>query len=395
MILVMIPYPSTVGFAIGRLISTFRQMAEQIVGDPQDVHFAYSAIAPDAPPDVNVLEFSHKQAGTADGRLALYIITNKIRIIFALDMRVDAPCLQLARRVGVRMVVSYWGAEMSSIVPWKWPLKRLQVALTRSKPDLFIFESEAMRRLAIWGRGVAESATAIVRTGVDPDRFRPGPSDVHERFGIPAHRKIIVFMGHFHMRKGVEVLMDAARMLSFRDDIHFLILGNKADEADEFLGRGNVTLGGYQDNVPSLLAGCWAGCIPSTGWDSYPMSSLEMQACGLPVFVSDLQGCPETVDHSTGIVTRAGNYRVLAEAITSLVAAPELHHRMRIAARTRIERELTTAHQVKGLVAAVTKAMPRKLRDALANERAHVEANGRHDGLYDEELLQARRWREQ
>ena len=360
-ILVMVSYDIDIGFAIGRLIQAFRQMALRITGDLAKVHFSFGSIGNKRsvvlPADFdNLLQFNYAKHSAADEeRLAEYIKTHGIDTIFALDMRVDAPCLKAARRAGVRRVVSYWGASMSSIVRWKWPLKRLQVALTRSKPDLFIFESEAMRQRAVLGRGIAESCTAIVRTGVDVTRFRPVPSQVHERFSIPAHRKIIVFMGHLHERKGVSVLLRTSAQLASRGDIHFLFLGDRPGEAEAFqnVERGNVTFGGYQDDIPSLLSGCYAGCIPSTGWDSYPMSSLEMQACGLPVIVSDLQGCPETIDAETGIVVPAGNRGALWHAIVDIVNEPERRERMSVAARARIERMLTTAHQVDNLVRAV------------------------------------------
>lgn len=359
-ILVMISYDIDIGFAIGRLISAFYQMALRVTGNPAKVHFSFGKVGDKRstalPADFdNLLQFNYAKHSEADEeRLAEYIKSHGIDTIFALDMRVDAPCLKAARRAGVRRVVSYWGASMSSIVGWKWPLKRLQVALTRAKPDLFIFESEAMRQRAVLGRGIAESCTAIVRTGVDVDRFRPEPSQVHERFGIPAHRRIIVFMGHLHERKGVQVLLDTAANLSTRDDIHFLFLGNRPGDENKFIiGQGNITLGGYQDDIPGLLSGCYVGCIPSTGWDSYPMSALEMQACGLPVIVSDLQGCPETIDAGSGIVVPAGNHTALWDAIVGLVNDPARRDRMSAAARARIERSLTTEHQVRNLVSAV------------------------------------------
>lgn len=390
-ILVMIPYPSDVGFAIGRLVSAFRQMALRLVDSPEQVHFAFNGIdkgCPALPVGANLLDFCHRSSSN-HGALVTYIERHRIRTIFALDMRVDAPCLKAARRAGVRHVISYWGAPMSSIVGWKWPLKRLQVSLTRSKPDLFVFESEAMRRLGVWGRGVASSSTAIVRTGVDADRFKPGPSDVHARFGIPSHKKIIVYVGHCVERKGIQVLMDAARALVPRDDIHVLVLGNRDGEAEQFQAPGNVTFGGYQQDIPALLSGCYAGCIPSTGWDSYPMSSLEMQACGLPVIVSDLQGCPETVNRNTGIVVPAGNHRVLADAIRELVDSPAMRERMSLAARERIERSLTVRHQVDALAQALWSVIPADQRRAVAYERAWEEAAERHPGLYDEQLAQA------
>jgi hypothetical protein len=78
-----------------------------------------------------------------------------------------------------------------------------------------------------------------------------------------------------------------------RADLHFLFLGMRAHEIEarshtfgESVAGGHVTFGGYHTDVPNLLAGGYLGCIASNGWDSFPMSSLEMHACAPPMVVS-------------------------------------------------------------------------------------------------------------
>ncbi len=279
-------------------------------------------------------------------------------------MPVSTAYLKAARRAGIRRVIAYWGAPMSSENRGlKLALKRLEVALVRrEKPDFFIFESEAMRRLGVMGRGLAESSTSVVHTGVDTGMFRPMPESaglVYERFAIPSRRRVVVYMGHLDQRKGVHVLMRAVAHIGSRmrrDDVHCLFLGNRPGEEHSFAphweqAAAYITFGGYQSEIPQLLAGCYAGCIPSTGWDSFPMSSLEMQACGLPVIVSDWQGVPETVkDGLTGVVTPAGDVVALAREIVALVDAPDRRDRMGTAARQHIETNLTRDHQISNLV---------------------------------------------
>jgi glycosyltransferase involved in cell wall biosynthesis len=80
------------------------------------------------------------------------------------------------------------------------------------------------------------------------------------------------------------------------------------------------------------------------------MSSLEMQSCGLPVVVSDLQGVPETiVDQVTGVVVPAGDAVALAGAIISLVDDPARRERMSLAARRRIVDGFTRDRQIDSL----------------------------------------------
>lgn len=373
--LVMIRYGIDVGFAIERLVSVFYEVAVQLAGNADHVHFSFSKVGSAhsrALPQTfkHIIEFDPQlPAPSAVSSLVQYIGRHGIDTVLALDLSANAHFLRQLRRAGIKRVFAYWGAPMSAINHGlKLFLKRLEIALVRrAKPDYFIFESRAMQDCAIFGRGIAQHRTAIVRTGVDATRFRRNPllaSLVYARFAIPKHRRIIVYMGHLHERKGVHVLMRAAVLLVNelrRDDIHILFLGNQNWESERFRSEwsdaaSHVTFGGYHTDIPALLSGCYAGCIPSTGWDSFPMSSLEMQAASLPVLASDWQGVPETiVDGETGEVVPVGNAQRLAEAIAALVDDPARRDRMAAAARRRIEAELTRELQIENLVRCLDK----------------------------------------
>jgi glycosyltransferase involved in cell wall biosynthesis len=368
--LVMIRYEIEIGFAIGRLVSAFYEMARQLTGSARQVHFSFSKVGSARsnalPQDFNrVIEFDSRQpTPAAVASLADYIRRHRIDTIFALDLSANASYLNELRQAGIKCVFSYWGAPMSSLNSGvKLLLKRLEVALLRrARPNYFIFESRAMQKYAVSGRGIDEGATAVVPTGVDAMKFQRDPSQaalVYERFDIPSGRRVIVYMGHLHERKGVHVLMRAAVHLvseMHRDDIHVLFLGNRGDEVEKFRqewsgAAAHITFGGYQTDIPALLSGCYAGCIPSTGWDSFPMSSLEMQACSLPVLASDWQGVPETIaDGETGVVVPVSDAQHLAAAIAALVDDPSRRDRMALAARQRIENGFTVQRQIDNLV---------------------------------------------
>lgn len=371
--LIIIPFGITISFAIVRLIGVFYEMALRLTGDPAQVHFAFTSVkgarSTALPASFDrVIEFDLTAPTTsAVDRLTEYVRNAGVSTVFALDLPVDAPYLPALRRAGVRRVISYSGAPMSSINRGpKLVVKRLEVEFFRpAKPDLFIFESEAMRVCGVLGRGLSRKSTTVVHTGVDEQVFRPGAGPAglaYSRFGIPADRRIVAYMGHLDRRKGVHVLMQAAGQLvrlMRRTDIQFLFLGDRKGEADQFAEYltdvgDHVTFGGYQADIPAILAGCYLGCIPSSGWDSFPMSSLELQACGLPVVVSDLQGVPETIsDGKTGIVVPSGDPGRLAAAIVELVDDPVRRNAMGVAARHRIESGLTRNHQIENLVRAL------------------------------------------
>jgi glycosyltransferase involved in cell wall biosynthesis len=246
--------------------------------------------------------------------------------------------------------------------PWKLALKKLEVALSRSKLDGLIFESQAMADLALYGRGVPSQLVDVVPLGIDPTLFQPVKSDyVYETLGLPRDRKVVIYVGHMEKRKGVRSLVEAAMELLIkrrRSDVSFLFFGNKGKESEEFeaLYRGQgieelIRFGGYRSDLPKIYPSCFCGVIPSTGWDSFPRSSLEMAACGLPVIASRLQGLPEAVlDKKTGLLFEPGDSLALADAIEYLLDHPDIADEFGKAGRKRCEEELNIANQRKRLL---------------------------------------------
>ncbi|MCP9450578.1 MAG: glycosyltransferase family 4 protein [Nitrospira sp.] len=370
-ILVIIPYDITIGFAFSRLIGVFFDACVQATENPDDVHFAFSAVGAQYSAALpsgfsNLVEFNSRAHQANDvQRLCDYIRRHRIEAAFIVDVAVEAGYLRDIRNAGIKTIIAYWGAPLSRINRgWKLLLKRLEVKYLRpAKPDHFIVESQAMLDTAVQGRGIPISMMTIVPTGVDEAKFRPlleCQKHVYTKFDIPPHRSVVVFMGHLHKRKGVHILLQAADHIVkqlHRKDMHFLFLGNRQGEVDAFDGVYDplvtgpfITFGGYQADVPELLAGCRVGCVPTTGWDSFPLSPLEMQACGLPVVVSDCQGLPESViDGVTGLVVPAGDVTALSSALQRIIDNNEMRRTMSAAAVKRIRSSFTRSRQVDGI----------------------------------------------
>lgn len=389
-ILVIIPYDITIGFAFSRLIGVFFDACVQATGSPDNVHFAFSSIGVQRSTALpsgfsNLIEFNSRAYQDNDAqRLCTYIRRHRIEAAFIVDVGVEAGYLRDIRKAGIKTIIAYWGAPLSEINRgWKLLLKRFEVKYLRpAKPDHFIVESQAMLSTAIQGRGIPLFMTTIVPTGVDDANFRPFPErreQVYARFHIPLHRYIVVFMGHLHKRKGVHVLLQSADQIvkEFkRTDIHFLFLGNRPEEIEAFHGTYDpavtgswITFGGYQSDIPELLAGCHVGCIPTTGWDSFPLSPLEMQACGLPVVVSDCQGLPESViDGVTGLVVPAGDVMALSSALQRLVDDRELRNIMSEKAVQRIRSSFTRSRQVAGIRDVIGRVTGWTAQEATGNE---------------------------
>jgi len=242
-------------------------------------------------------------------------------------------------------------------------LKKLEVSTKRYGPDHYVFQSTGMRDTAVKGRGIPAAKTSIVKTGIDIEKYAPDSSKkhyAHEHLNIPIDREIVVFTGHMERRKGVHVILQAAKVLT-QDlgykNVQFLILGNRPGEKDNFQQylqnpdvNEHITFGGYRNDVPEILKSCALGMIASTEWDSFPMSSLEMAATGLPLLVSALPGLNEAVTPETGRTFPVGDFDSAAEILKGLLSDYSQRRVMGSASRERVIKHYSRASQAKGLI---------------------------------------------
>lgn len=383
--LVLMKWPTNVGYAIGLLERLFYEVALDLAGgDSKSVYFAFPSTSSGPPRSLpaefaQIIEFDVKDSSPANlRRLDAILSARGIDFVLTFDMQPVHPAYRVMRNAGVRTIVSYWGAPISSLKPpWNRWLKRVRIELSRSRVDGLIFESRAMADLAIRGRGVPPAMIDVVMLGVDTDRFRPGRSVyVHDALDIPANRRVVVFSGHCTPRKGIPTLIEAAIELLHvrkRQDVCFVLCGNQGDESKAYeamysdLGIDEwIRFVGYRDDMLPIFQSAFCGVIPSSGWDSFTMSSVEMAATALPIVASRLQGLAEAVlDCDTGLLCEPGNARSLADCIELLLDDPVQARAYGQAGRARVERELTIAKQHANLLGALRRHLNRSTSAAV------------------------------
>lgn len=368
--LVLFHCESNPGYAASSHEHTFLEVAKTLTGDFRNIHYAYAnldrGMTPSLPSELtNVLHLDTRWSDPASLRQTEeYVRTQRITRLLGFDQPVSRPMYQALRRGGIRTFVSYWGAPMSSLNNgFKLLLKKLEVSARRYGPDHYIFQSAGMRDTAVNGRGIPYAKTSIVKTGIDTERYAPDEAKrfyAHECFDIPRNRKIIVFSGHMERRKGVHVILQAAKVLTQElghRDAHFLILGNRPGEQklfEQYLQEpevnNHITFGGYRTDVPDLLKSCSIGMIASVVWDSFPMSSLEMAATQLPLLVSDLPGLNEAVTPDTGLKFPVEDHVDAAQKLRLLLTDSNLLSNMGKQGRARVIENYSRKSQSEGIV---------------------------------------------
>jgi glycosyltransferase involved in cell wall biosynthesis len=348
------------GYAIKALEHVFFSASRLAGYSERQIFWSYNGVQSTNNPRVIHCNYDNPD----DQMLSELISKNNIRQVIAFDLGYPSAVIAILKKSGVRNILSYWGASMSAINSGiKLLLKKIEYTCTRYKPDHFIFESAAMQATAVYGRGVPANKTSVIYLGVDTSIFTPEKEKTkytHSTFNIEKNRHIVFYSGHMEHRKGVHVIVQAAIYLAQKkciDNIHFVICGNKGNEADIFLhmldgspALNHVTFAGYRNDIPELMRSCDIGVIASTGWDSFTMSSVEMMASGLPLIVSNLQGLSETISpNENGWLIEPGDHEQLANYIYELCSNQELKKTFSMASRKRAVEKFDVVRQIKAV----------------------------------------------
>lgn len=194
--------------------------------------------------------------------------------------------------------------------------------------------SDFIRRHTVERYPSIAAKAVTVYNGVDGDVFAPQPSEEK------ADTRTVLYVGRVEERKGVHVLLDAfERVIAPRvPQARLRIVGPSS-----YWKRGDL---GYYDTLASRcaanprielqgptyndreLADIYrsgdVSVVPSTFPEALGLTSLEAQASGVPVVVSDAGGLPETVSPGrSGFVFANRNAEQLGELVVDLLLNPE------------------------------------------------------------------------
>jgi glycosyltransferase involved in cell wall biosynthesis/Tfp pilus assembly protein PilF len=193
--------------------------------------------------------------------------------------------------------------------------------------DYVFCVSEAQRQVFL-NAGLDPQKAIVIHNGVDLEVFKPGK--IEER-----NFKRIVFVGALVVDKGLHLLLQSfASLKSKHPDLLLDVYGDASLwHRDEYINpqeiekqvpgvkfHGKVK----QDEVAKAFATAGLCVVPSIWFDPFPLVSIDAQACGCPVIVSDVGGLKEGVEHgSTGLVIKENNEQALTFAIDSLISYPQ------------------------------------------------------------------------
>jgi glycosyltransferase involved in cell wall biosynthesis len=190
----------------------------------------------------------------------------------------------------------------------------------------------------------------------------PPPMPVPDEISALDHgaAPLVVCVACHHSRKGVDVLINALARL--RDDnVGFracLVGGGPLLEAhrrcvNHLRLERQVAVSGCVPSVDPYLQAADGFVLASREEQSGALALLEAQRLGLPVVASAVDGIPEDVtDGETGLLVPPDDPVALATALATLLADPELRHRLAAAGRRRFDERFAPGRFTAGLAAA-------------------------------------------
>jgi D-inositol-3-phosphate glycosyltransferase len=174
------------------------------------------------------------------------------------------------------------------------------------------------------------------------------------RLEIDPQTKLVLYVGRFDPRKGIETLVRAVGQSQFRDHSNFKLIiggGSTPGQSDGFereriegivseLGMNDfTTLPGRlsQEILPYYYAAADVCVVPSH-YEPFGLVAIEAMASGTPVVASDVGGLQFTVVHEeTGLLAPPQDVPAFTTAIDRILLNPEWRDKLGKGGRKRVE----------------------------------------------------------
>jgi D-inositol-3-phosphate glycosyltransferase len=203
-----------------------------------------------------------------------------------------------------------------------------QFAATGS--DLVVAVSDAEARTVVERYGVPGERLAVVRPGVDIDRFRPCEDDRARR-----ERPTLLFTARIEPLKGPDLALEVLSRLDLALGARLVLAGSAAPAFAEYLDslrtlarelgiEDRVELVGTLDRDELAEAMRCAGALLLTSWsETFGLVALEAQASGTPVLAWRSAGGVQEAVAPDGLVLATRDPDVWAESLETLLGDPD------------------------------------------------------------------------
>lgn len=284
-------------------------------------------------------------------RFAAYLKHEAIDIVHAYGFYPIVFSVPVARLAGSQVVLA---SIRDSGDPWTRAQRLVQMCASRMAHCILVNATAVRARLR--AEGHARRAIAVIRNGVDVDRFAPRPADeaLRSTLGLPPRAPLVVAVSRLNPMKGIDDYLKAIALLAGRyAQARFVIVGDGASRRElekqaHRLGlAGRVVFTGTRLDVAAILSQATISVAPSLS-EGLSNVVLESMAAGVPVVATRVGGTPEILDDGvTGLLVPPCDASALAGAIGRLLGNEALARRLGEAARARAVNRFSMHHMVR------------------------------------------------
>jgi glycosyltransferase involved in cell wall biosynthesis len=191
-------------------------------------------------------------------------------------------------------------------------------------------------------RGYPAGQLRLIPNGANPAMFQfqaEAGQTLRQRLGL-ADKFVVIYGGVHGLAQGLEFVIEAARQLAGRPDIHFLFVGEGPVKAQmvalaESAGLSNITFHPEvpRQAMPAFLSAAQIALVPLRRLDLFqaalPSKIFDAWACHCPTLVMIEGEAQQVVNEAgAGLFVEPENVPALVEAIITLRDDPALRRRM-------------------------------------------------------------------
>lgn len=229
--------------------------------------------------------------------------------------------VRVARLLGVPGVVMVGGSDVLMLT--RDPGRRELIRQTLGAADAVVALSQDLAA-NLEKLGIDRTNVHVIPRGVDTSTFKPGDRRAARReLSLDAHRPILLWVGRIAPVKGLDVLLDACRLLRDRGvDFHLFLAGEGS--LRESLESSCAEMGlaeqvSFLGVVPQERLADWYRAanytvLPSRS-EGIPNVLRESLACGTPFVASNVGGIPEISRDPANLLVPPENATALADAL--------------------------------------------------------------------------------
>jgi len=241
-------------------------------------------------------------------RLARLIEARSVSLVHARSRAPAWSALIAARRTKRPFVTTYHGAYAKA-----GPFKNFYNSVM-ARGDLVIANSRYTADLIAARHRLPPDRIRVIYRGVDVAKFSTDEvvpnrlGRLRALWGVSERRPVVLQAARLTSWKGQPLVIEAAAQLLRADRLGDAVIIMAGDpqgrdayqrELERLIARSGLTehvkLVGHCDDMPAAFALAQVAVIASTSAETFGRTSIEAQAMGCPVIVSDIGAAPETI----------------------------------------------------------------------------------------------------